>query len=162
MRQLIGFLTLAALAGCVGPDAAEGGERLPVEVLAVGGQCAALGEQPSLRYFTETEALGRALAQALAGLPAVPALRPEEAAVLVGMGLKPTGGYRLELAEPCMSVAEGVARLRLEWREPPADAMVTQALTYPCIALKVPRRDYREIRIEDQAGDVRLRWIKSH
>ncbi|HJQ28969.1 MAG TPA: protease complex subunit PrcB family protein [Rubrobacter sp.] len=72
-------------------------------------------------------------------------------------GEKPTGGY--SLAVESARLEGNLATVRLKLKEPPPDAMVTQALTYPYAAAVV--RDVglggKEFSFEDQNGR-RLDW----
>ncbi len=76
------------------------------------------------------------------------------AVVIVGLGQKPSGGYAVMLG------AEGVQRagdrllVHVRVEEPAADAFVTQALTAPCVAVKVPRVKVQTLRALDQNGQV--------
>ncbi len=75
--------------------------------------------------------------------------------VWIRMGQKPTGGYGLRLASAEAMVTKRTVVLTVRWREPPKGAFVTQMITSPCMALKIPRGDYNEIVIKDQDGRVR-------
>lgn len=79
------------------------------------------------------------------------------AVLLVEMGQRPTGGYRLGLIENSFAVRDGIALLSVDWQEPGADAMVTQVVTSPCLLLSVPRAAYREILVVDQHEQPRAR-----
>jgi hypothetical protein len=75
--------------------------------------------------------------------------------LLVSMGQQRTGGYSVELAREAMQVSDGVAQISVHWREPAPDMMLTQALTHPCIFLKVAQGDYNVVRVVDQENRVR-------
>lgn len=75
--------------------------------------------------------------------------------LLVHMGRQPTGGYALELAAPRCPVKKEIAAVVVNWRHPAPGAAVTQAITAPCLLLKVPRGTFRAIQIIDQHGRVR-------
>lgn len=58
-----------------------------------------------------------------------------EHVLIVGMGQKPTGGFGLTLASS--QIKDDVFRLTMFLRRPPADAVVSQALTTPCAVLAI-------------------------
>jgi hypothetical protein len=72
-------------------------------------------------------------------------------------GQKPTGGYSIGVRSVRTEGNRVVIRLSLE--EPPPDAILTQALTYPYAAAVVREQDLagRKIVLEDQ-GRRRLDW----
>ncbi len=55
--------------------------------------------------------------------------------LIVGMGQKPTGGFGLTLANS--QIVDDTLRLTVFLRRPPADAVVSQALTTPCAVLAI-------------------------
>ncbi|WP_435104042.1 protease complex subunit PrcB family protein [Arhodomonas sp. AD133] len=73
-----------------------------------------------------------------------------QAAVGVWLGERPTAGYGLSLAD---SRQQG-DRLELVVRRqtPPADAMVAQVITYPCLIVTVPRTGYSTLQVVDDDG----------
>lgn len=79
-----------------------------------------------------------------------------DAVILVGMGQKNTGGYLLDLASTHASVNKGILGIVVQWQEPKPGMIVTQALTSPCLLLKIPNSGYRRIEIKDQAGNIRM------
>lgn len=70
--------------------------------------------------------------------------------LLVEMGRRPTGGYRLALVEGSLAVRDGIAQLSVTWEEPDDDDVVTQVMTSPCLLVTLPRASYREIVVVDQ------------
>lgn len=81
------------------------------------------------------------------------------AGLLVAMGRKNTGGYGLELIDNKAGVSDDVLQLAVQWREPAPGMIVTQALTSPCLLLKVPLGEYHHVEIKDQSGVIRLRTM---
>jgi len=67
-------------------------------------------------------------------------------------GEKPTGGYSLEIRSA--RAAGNRVTIRLALREPPPDAMLTQALTYPYAAAVIRNEDLteRDFLLKDQRG----------
>jgi hypothetical protein len=76
--------------------------------------------------------------------------------LLVAMGQKNTGGYAVDLASGDAMVENGVLQVSVHWQEPRRGMMVTQALTSPCLLLKVPKAQFQRIEVKDQSGAVRL------
>jgi hypothetical protein len=65
-------------------------------------------------------------------------------------GRKNTGGYSLALSETREQAGQTVVLLSL--KEPPKDAMVTQAITYPYVVVYVPGAEPGDISLADEAG----------
>lgn len=59
----------------------------------------------------------------------------QEHILIVGLGQKPTGGFGLTLANS--EIDGGTLEVTVFLRRPPADAIVTQALTTPCAVLAI-------------------------
>ncbi|MGD9164330.1 MAG: protease complex subunit PrcB family protein [Chromatiales bacterium] len=77
--------------------------------------------------------------------------------VRVDMGRQPSGGYGLRLMSEQLEISSDRARVALEWLEPKAGLVQIQALTYPCLYLKVAKGNYSRLEIVDQEGVVRHR-----
>ncbi|WP_455211795.1 protease complex subunit PrcB family protein [Kaarinaea lacus] len=77
--------------------------------------------------------------------------------LLVAMGQKNTGGYAVDLADKEAVIDAGVLKLSAQWREPKPGMMLTQALTSPCLLLKIPKAEFQSIEIRDQNDVTRLR-----
>lgn len=77
--------------------------------------------------------------------------------VRITMGRQRTSGYRLELVSPEVVFEDGVGRVRVNWIFPPADAMLAQVITYPCLYLSLPSDGYSALEIVDQAEAIRHR-----
>jgi hypothetical protein len=84
-----------------------------------------------------------------------------EGVLWIGMGQKPTGGYRLDPAESGLEIRADTATLRVAWSTPPPDAVLAQVITHPCLLLALPKGGYSRIRIVDLSGRERLE-ISSH
>lgn len=132
----VAVLALAGgIAACSG--AGVGGEPPAIEVLATDTHC----EPPP------AEAGAAVLGSGEAG----------SWHVRLGMGERRTGGYAVEIADPEPFAHEaGTARIRVRWREPDDDAMVTQALTRPCVDVAVPAA-FDAVHFVDDDGVVRGR-----
>jgi hypothetical protein len=71
------------------------------------------------------------------------------------MGQRPTGGYALGLQDPTVAIANRVGTVVVRFQEPAPGAMVPQVLTSPCLLLKLPKDDLREVRVVDPTGLLR-------
>lgn len=158
--QIMALLALLLTAGCPAPRVAETAREQTVAVAGVmaGSVC---GETagPGLVWMESRDDLSRALNQ---GRPVDPQTLARidfsRFAVLgIFMGSRPTGGFRLALANNKAQVQDNTASVRVDWIEPPPGAMVTQMLTSPCLLVRIPRGDYRRIEVQDQHGTVRCR-----
>jgi hypothetical protein len=77
--------------------------------------------------------------------------------LLVSMGRQRTGGFSLRLAEtPAEQVGDELT-VNVQWREPAPGAFVTQALTSPCLLVKVSKGGFSRIVVKDQNGKERAR-----
>lgn len=68
--------------------------------------------------------------------------------VLVGLGQKPTGGYGLTLQSA--EIVDDVLQLALNVRKPAPDAMVTQALTTPCVVIAISPDKWEQLRVSGE------------
>jgi hypothetical protein len=75
--------------------------------------------------------------------------------VRVDMGWRPSGGYGLRLMSEQLEISSDTARVALEWLQPKAGSAQIQALTYPCLYLKIEKGNYSRLEIVDQEGVVR-------
>lgn len=75
-----------------------------------------------------------------------------EHVVVVGMGQKPTGGYGLTLANS--KIIDDTLMLNVIARRPPADAMVTQALTTPCAVLAISPDHWASLEVNGNGLDT--------
>jgi hypothetical protein len=71
--------------------------------------------------------------------------------IAVSLGTRPTPGYSLILLDGG-SVAGEILTARVGIEGPPADAVLAQMVTHPCIVLGIAERDIRRVRIEDGSG----------
>lgn len=76
--------------------------------------------------------------------------------LLVAMGQKNTGGYAVDLASNDARIESDVLNISVLWQQPRRGMMVTQALTSPCLLLKIPKAQFQHIEVKDQSGKVRL------
>lgn len=80
----------------------------------------------------------------------------QERVLLISMGLKRTGGYRLSYTGDTTLSEDNWLQLGLQWHTPPKGAMLTQVITSPCLLLVVPKQEFRGVKVLDQTGAVRL------
>lgn len=76
--------------------------------------------------------------------------------IRVNMGQQPSGGYGLKLLSEYLEISSDRARVTLEWLQPKPGSVQMQALTYPCLYLKLAKGDYSQLEIVDQDGEVRF------
>lgn len=76
--------------------------------------------------------------------------------LLIQMGRKNSGGYRLELAHTTATLKDKIAIIHIDWIEPKEGSFVIQALTSPCLLLKIERGDYQTIQVRDKSGKLRI------
>jgi hypothetical protein len=153
MKGLLAILWCLMVAGYGLPTGCRPvAHRIPVSVIYSGVHCGA-GQQ-AFRATWIGHPDGVAQQGAVTGIQ----WDPEKEGVLwLEMGVKPTGGYALELDDPEATVTGGAAVVTVRWRTPPPDGFVTQALTAPCLVLKLPKVDLEAIHIQDQDGALRAK-----
>lgn len=77
--------------------------------------------------------------------------------VQLRMGVKPSGGYGLDLQSDQLTVLNQTASFTVLWNEPAPGTFLTQALTSPCLYLQIPKGSYQQLQVLDQAGNVRFK-----
>lgn len=75
-----------------------------------------------------------------------------EGVLLLGLGRRSTGGYGIRLASSELEVSGNTAMLRLHLSRPAPGSRVTQALTWPCALIRIPKGEYRHIQAMDMEG----------
>ncbi|MEM1432969.1 MAG: protease complex subunit PrcB family protein [Pseudomonadota bacterium] len=66
-------------------------------------------------------------------------------------GQQPTPGYGLALEQT--SLDDATLTVRFNWQSPPADAVLAQVLTHPCIAIGIPVTGAEVLVAADQKGE---------
>lgn len=164
MKRILGSVALSGvLMACAGvsSDGGAADRTVSVNTLHAGANCGREEAAPAVRYIQEQAELERLFGASRSHLVgSAPSAAPQvdferHAVVLVEMGQKPTGGYRLELGSEAMTVSDGTARLVVNWHEPEEGMLLTQALTSPCLLVQVPQDDYRAVEVVDQDEQVR-------
>jgi len=148
-----------ALAACTRTDLAA--QMLPPVELYGSAICGAIRE-PDAQWIDDEAAWRIMFARVTSGrsgaeLPAVDFGR--SGVLVVAMGTRSSGGYSLALAPEPAELTGRTLTVRVEWQEPPSDAMVTLALTNPCVLIELPRGAYERIEVIDQ--DARQRAVVS-
>lgn len=72
--------------------------------------------------------------------------------LIVGLGQKPTGGFGLTLANS--KIVDGTLTLTVFLRRPPADAIVSQALTTPCVVLAITPERWKRLEVSGNGLDT--------
>lgn len=136
-------------------------KRLSAKVLLSSSNCGVMSKDASLSVITSGAELVKANTQ-LASMArkalgeSFNTVFDRELVVQINMGLKSTGGYRLALTEDVYVSEDSWVNMGLKWNTPSKGAMLTQALTSPCLLVAIPKQEYRGIRIIDQAGKIHL------
>lgn len=132
-----------------------GDREVDVRVVRASARCAVPGQGVTARWVGSADGLADVFPQPLGADETAPDVDFRRDRVLVvGMGPKPTGGYAIELARPKAPVKGDVAAVVVALREPEPGALVTQALTSPCLAVAVPREGIAEVKVVDAKGAV--------
>lgn len=133
--------------------------RIALTVLADSIHCGGSVQRAAAEWIDRPDGLKR-LPKRLAGPQIMHRYRwnPSiEGLLWIHMGTQPTGGYRLVLASPTAELRCGVATILIRWQAPAPGSFVTQALTSPCLLLKVPKAGVEGVIIKDQNGKTRFR-----
>lgn len=147
-------VSLMALTGCSSIGPLFGSDQL-VEVSEIGRamDCAAASADTSVQVFANADAV-RAWQQGsgvqLIGDQSMLA----GSYVLVQLGQRSTGGYGL-LIGPEAQVDDQRVRLHGTFFEPDPAAPATEALSSPCVLVRLPVGPWRGIDLYDQAGKRR-------
>ncbi len=153
-----GWTPFALLIGCTLFAAQNQSEKsIPVSVLYNGSQCGEVQQNARIKWFDHPDRLRAILSPPMSSPGRLDWDPQTEGAVLILMGAKPTGGYRLAPAAASAPVKDGVATIVVNWQAPAPDQFVTQAFTSPCLLLKLPKADIRQVVILDQDGVARAR-----
>ena len=77
--------------------------------------------------------------------------------LLIRIGEKPNGGYRLTLTAEEARIENREALIPVHLSEPEPDGFYTQALVYPHLVIKMEKGAFDGIAVVDQNGSVKLR-----
>jgi hypothetical protein len=138
------------------------GSEPAITVLYAGQHCGRAQTAPSATWIDDARQLEisiKRIQETMLG--SKPLLLPEldfqhEIALLVEMGQRSTLGYHIALTgADDLRITRGLARLTLDWVQPPAGVMVAQMISSPCLLLKLGRGDYTSVQILDKQGASR-------
>lgn len=143
MKKRLALLLLSGL--CATAQAASPvHESLGVE------QCPLASGTPAQRsFYTQSGWQSFALPAALPAFAQAPDWRYERVLVLT-LGSRPTPGYRLSLHAARIHL--GQLDLQIEEQKPPADALLAQMITQPCLLLRVQKTGWQQVRLLDPLG----------
>lgn len=168
MRRLIWLslmLTAPFIFGCVNtPSGASADAKgVAIEPVHADSVCSGSPRVPKALWINSHQDLKRQWQRMLshrigAGKPSIPQVDWEtHGIVMVHMGQKTTGGYRLELAQPHGRLQADSAMVSVNWIEPPPGAIAAQVITSPCLVFKIQRGEYHSVVIVDQSGGQRAK-----
>lgn len=157
MKFLLTMALVPTLVACSAVDSArrlvEPSADLRVQEVVRSQQCGSLGEDSRVTLFRDLEALkawesgrvslseGRDLADA-----------PH---ALIEMGQRKTGGYGLAVSRAARLSSAGRLTLTATYVTPSPGAFVSQALTAPCVLVRLPKHEYTSAEVRDQSGRQR-------
>ncbi|NOX91699.1 MAG: protease complex subunit PrcB family protein [Gammaproteobacteria bacterium] len=145
------------------------GEQAVMETLYTGQQCGRNQTTASATWIDNARQLEASIKRIRGTMsggnsPLLP--KPDfqhEIALLVEMGQRPTLGYQISLTgSDDLRITQGQAHLVLDWVQPPADAMVAQMISSPCLLLKLKRGNYTSIQVLDKQGTIRAASHRRH
>lgn len=161
-RHRYALLVATGLVAChAGPNPAAPDADGDIITLAAGSQCGRGEASADARWLDSAEALQdtwQRMTRHSIGKTAFPAPVPDfvrYGVLLVSMGQRTTGGYRLRLLSPRLEHTPAAATVRVAWLAPPPGARTAQVITSPCLLLAIPRGRYPSITVTDQAGRTR-------
>lgn len=165
MRRLMWLSVLMAvpfISSCVNnPQGAVADATIAIETVHAATVCSGAPRVPTAIWIDSHQVLNlhwqRMLSHRLGdGKSPMPQIEwGTHGVLLIHMGQKNTGGYRLELAHSHSRVQAGKVLVQVNWVEPPAGAIATQMITSPCLLLKIQKGEYRTVVIVDQSGHQR-------
>ncbi len=81
--------------------------------------------------------------------------------LLISMGQQSSAGYSLTLLSTTAPLVDGVVSLQVAWNSPPADMMVAQVVTEPCLVLALKRQTYEGVQVLDVHGKLKVSLSRS-
>lgn len=151
MRLAVMVVATGMLAACSLNPLHSGDQA---EVIDKGTYCGTTSQDSAAHYFATPQALGDWLDyRSITEIK--PAIAADGGVIIVEMGQRPTGGYKIELDDSKTKIENDTLTLGMVWSAPRLDAAVSQALIAPCVAIKPPAGQYDRVRIVDQLGNPR-------
>lgn len=74
--------------------------------------------------------------------------------VVIHSGSQPSAGYQLELLGQAAQVKDQTLNINVRLSEPPADAMVAQVITSPCVVIAAHKNSYTAVKVKDEEGKI--------
>jgi hypothetical protein len=159
------FFILIFPNGCVGTDSqSKEKPTLKVRLLYKGDQCMTSRLNPHAIWIGDPNQFKKTYARLTSHtIGAQQDLSPRvdfsrEGILIVSMGQKPTGGYRLELNRDFAVISDDTAVLSVSWIDPPKGSILPQIITSPCLAIIIPKGPYSKIHLLDQDAHLRLQY----
>lgn len=152
MRLIAAMAATAMLAGCGVLHLGNGGPP-GLKVVGKSDYCGTASQNSEVHYFANPDAYDDWIHYR--DINDLSANNARHGVIVVEMGQRPTGGYKLELEGAKTKIHGNTLDLVVDWHAPRLDAAVSQALTTQCIAVRPPRGNYHKIRVLDQIGNVR-------
>lgn len=159
---------LVTLNGCVKPSASPRQLQPPRErpitveaqVLYRGIYCGGDASQPTVDWITDPQGLNqfseRLAAQEIQHPDLSQVNFPQEGVLLIAMGQRPSGGYRLALGPEPVEIEADTLRVPITWTDPTPGYAQIQVITNPCLLIQLPAVSFQRIRVVDQHGQVRI------
>lgn len=125
------------------------------EVVHAGGYCGGKFPEQRITQIATPHELNRIYSKSLRTVIGDPPQRDSgidfssSVVLLIEMGQRPTLGYGLKLVTPQARMEQGRVQLLVEWIEPSRDMTVGQALTSPCLILKLERGEYSSVLLRE-------------
>lgn len=149
------MLLTAALAACSFKPAKVFSSYSSLEVREVARslQCNSGAADSAAYLFADAAGVQAWQAQRALSL-AAPEVLADTPYALIEMGQRPTGGYGLAVSRAAVLRGE-LLILSATFVSPGPDGYVSQALTSPCVLVRLPPGRYSSVEVQDQAGAVR-------
>lgn len=165
VKQFIWILfamLLIWLSGCFHCSHGNGGKATPIlEVIYRGIDCERTESEPGAVWISNRQQLVHVYNQVNKSVigsaqDRIPNIDFSRFGVLIiMMGQRPTGGFRLQPGEKQVLIKDDKAKVYIQWVEPPEDAILPQMTSSPCLMLKLPKKGYSQIHVLDQNGCLR-------
>ena len=148
---------LLGLMGCSGISSQTStNATIPLAVLLEADQCQTKGIVASANWVGEVDHLDPTLVQQIKAQhpDAIPWDSDTQGVLVIHMGRQPTGGYRLSLAVPTLTVQRGVGVVKVTRHRPAIGDIVSQVISSPCLVLQFPFKSLKTVRVQDQEGHL--------
>lgn len=152
-RLIVVTAMVALLAGCSALHLGGGGPE-GLKVVGHSKYCGTASQASEVHYFaTPGDYQNWIDYRNVNGLDADDAKK--RGVVVVEMGQRPTGGYKLKLNRKKTKIDGDTLNLVMDWHAPRLDAAVSQAMITQCMAIRPPLGSYQTIRVLDQIDNSR-------